>query len=258
MKKDPSAGSGFLYTVTRNTAWINLSDAYDGSAPLEFYRNIASVLSQADADKNVHAVVLTGGRELFCADDSEALSAFVGVDSIRACVRARLEMFRAIEISYKPVLAAVEGAAIGLGCEITMACDIVVASARASFALPQTRMGLIPSFAVVRGRDIAGMHAIKYMVYTGEAIVANDALVLGLANRLVTSSTLLEETQRIADKLASNAPLGVKVGKAMVNRNVEEGYMFAVEAATLVQASEDYREGIAALRQQRPAQFVGR
>ena len=151
------------------------------------------------------------------------------------------------------------GYAFGGGCELALACDLVLASERASFALPESAIGLVPGFGVLRAPDVIGRHWTKWMVLAGERLDAGTAERIGLVQRVVPHDTLLDEATALGERIARAAPLAVRVGKRMINRGVDRGETgYSLEAVTMLQETADTAEGIAAFAQKRPPRFEGR
>jgi enoyl-CoA hydratase len=169
------------------------------------------------------------------------------------------DLFVAIGRSDKVWLAAINGLAMGGGCELALACDLVLASDRASFAMPESAIGLVPGFGVLRGPAVMGRHWTKWMVLAGERVDAAQAERIGLVQRVVPHDTLLDEAVALGERIARAAPLAVRVGKQMINRGVDRGETgYSLEAVTMLQETADTAEGIAAFTEKRPPRFEGR
>src|SRR3954447_3386015 len=150
-----------------------------------FFGELAVEIARAEEDDRVRVVVIHGaGRCFSVGGDIVAFGDLEGADDRRAYVREALWSFRRVEECTKPTIAAVHGHALGGGCELTLVCDLVVADETARFALPEAGVGLCPGPGVVRGRSNLSLHALKYMIFTGIALDAQQALAAGLVNEV--------------------------------------------------------------------------
>jgi enoyl-CoA hydratase/carnithine racemase len=156
----------------------------------------------------------------------------------------------------KPLIAAVNGLAFGGGFEMVLACDLVVASRQARFALPEVKRGLLALYGgVFRGARALPLNLAREMVLTGEAIDAERAFALGLVNRLCEPDAVLDTALALAQAICANSPVAVRESLQVINRSIEASdalaWQLSSEAATRVRASDDSREGIAAFLQKR-------
>ncbi len=225
---------------------------------------LEAAAAAAAADAAVRAVVITGsGEKAFAAGADIAEFAGLSPGEGERMARAGQAAFDAIAALPKPVIAAVNGFALGGGCELALACHIRLASATARFGQPEVKLGLTPgSGGTQRLPRIVGAGRALEMLCTGGMIDAATALAWGLVNRVVEPGELAGAAQRLAEEIASVAPLavarclqGVRVGRDLALERAQE-----VEAALfgLCFASDDMREGTAAFTEKRPARFVGR
>jgi enoyl-CoA hydratase len=248
------------YEVRDRVAWITLDRPDKLNAMTRgFWGELEEALARAGADDEVRVVVFHGaGRCFSVGGDIEGFGELSGADDRRAYAAEALGALRAVEELPKPTIAAVHGFALGGGCELTLVCDIVVADETARFGTPEAAVGLMPGLAVVRGRAHAGLHWLKYMVFTGEQLDAERALGAGLVNRVTPAGAHLEEAERLAQAIAAKAPLALAVAKQILGRDAGEGYAHAVEAVALLQGTDDVAEGISAFSAKRPPAFRGR
>jgi enoyl-CoA hydratase len=215
------------------------------------------------ARADLRAVVLTGAGRAFCAGtDIGDLAGLEEEGALRTARRGQ-EACEAIEACGVPVVAAVNGAAAGGGCELALACHLRVAADGASFSLPESRLGVIPAYggtqrlarAVGRGRAFAAMIA-------GEELPAAEALRLGLVNRVVEDGRLSAEAESLCAEIARHAPLAVRACLAAVTRGerlpLEEGLALEAELFAGLFSTEDVREGTRAFLEKRPPVFKGR
>lgn len=164
---------------------------------------------------------------------------------------------------HKPLIAAVDGLAFGGGFEMVLACDLVVASRRARFALPEVKRGLLALYGgVFRGARALPLNLARELVLTGEPIDAERAHALGLINRLVADGTALDAALVLAESICANSPLAVRESLGIINQANEAAdelaWRLSTEAAARVRASEDSREGIAAFLDKRAPVWRGR
>ncbi len=213
----------------------------------------------ADFDTGTRVVVLRGAGPAFCSGgDLDSFQQRHGARAVRDYVRRFFELFSAIELCSKPVVAAVHGSALAGGMELCLAADLVVAAEDSRFGTPEPRVGLSPGFADVRLVQVVGLHNAKRLVLTGDTIDAGEAWRIGVVSFLCPPDRLEEETRRVARRLAANAPLALAAGKAILNRHARDGYEHTMEMVTMLQLTADRDEGIAAFRQRREPRFEGR
>jgi enoyl-CoA hydratase len=163
----------------------------------------------------------------------------------------------------KPLIAAVDGLAFGGGFEMVLACDMVVATRRARFALPEVKRGLLALYGgVFRGARALPLNLAREMVLTGEPIGAERAFALGLVNRLVDDGSALAEALVLAEAICANSPVAVRESLAVINQAIDASdalaWQLSTEAAARVRASDDSREGIAAFLGKRAPLWRGR
>lgn len=226
-----------------------------------FWPQLRGLLDAAAAQPAIRAVVLTGSgdRAFSAGGDIEAFAELDEAAARRDFVADCLRTFAAIEDCRLPVIAAVNGLALGGGCELALACDMVLAAEHATFGLPEASVGLVPGFGVLRAPSVLGRHTAKFMMLAGERISARRACELGLVQQLLPASELVPAALRLGAKIAERAPLAVEVGKRMVNRGVDRGEAgYGVEAVTMLYATRDAAEGIRAFSERREPRFEGR
>ena len=208
----------------------------------EFWGDLRRVLDELCNDGRTRAIVLTGaGDKAFCAGgDIAGFATLTTLESKRAYQIDAMNGFAALETCPLPVIAAVNGLALGGGCELTLACDIVLASDRAVFGMPEAALGLVPGYGVLRAPHVIGRQMTKLMVMAGERLDAQQALQAGLVQRVVAHEQLLATALELAAKVAENPSLTLAVGKGLINRGIDRAeFDYSVEALTVLQASAE-------------------
>ena len=213
---------------------------------------------------DVKAVVITGqGEKAFCggADIKEMKS----MDAHQATIYSQLgqQVVAAIEDTPKPVISAVNGYAFGGGLELVMACDIVIASENARFASPEINVGVMTGWGgSKRLPEIIGPARAKELLFTGEAIDAQTALMLGIVNRVVPAGRLIEEALSLARLLAAKPPIALALAKRTVNHcryvDRESAAMMEAESFGACFQTADRKEGMAAFAEKRTPVFTGK
>lgn len=217
-----------------------------------------------EADELVRGIILTGaGAKAFVAGADIGNLATQGVlEGRRRALRGQA-MLRAFETMGKPVLAAVNGYALGGGCELAMACHIRIASENARFGQPEVKLGITPGYGgTQRLPRIVGKGNALHLLLTGEQIDAAEALRIGLVSKVVPAEHLLAEADTMMRTILANGPLAVKLVMEAVDRGLEmtleQGLALEADAFGLVAASEDMKEGLTAFLEKRRARFQGK
>lgn len=226
-----------------------------------FWPEMRDALATLEADGRTRAVIVTGaGDKAFSAGgDIASFGSLTDVAAKREFQRDCMRTFAAVEESPLPVIAAVNGYAMGGGCELALACDIVVAADTATFGMPETAVGLVPGFGVLRAPSVIGRHWTKLMMFAAERVDADTALRIGLVQRVVPAAELMAVARALAAGIAGMAPLAVAAGKGLVNRGVDRGeFDHSTAALTALHATADAAEGIAAFVGKRAPKFEGR
>jgi len=222
--------------------------------------DLKSMFAEIAEDNDIKAVVLTGEAKSFVAGADIALmkeqTTLEGRDFI---VYGQSVMF-AIESMDIPVIAAVNGFALGGGCELSMACDIRIASSKAKFGQPEVGLGIIPGFGgTQRLARLVGKGNANYLIYTADIIRADEALRMGLVQKVVEPAELLDTAIEMANKIASKAPIAIKMAKKAINNglntDIRTGVNFEAEAFAVSFSTEDRVEGMSAFLGKRNAEF---
>ena len=238
--------------------WIDRAEKKNAMSPA-FFRELPLVLEHLHREGDVRAVVLTGAGDAFSAGgDIASFHELHDLADYRRQLRLVSDAFHSIERAQLPVVAAVNGVAFGGGTEITLFCDIVLASDRATFAFREARVGLQPGFGLIRGPEVIGRHWTRWLALTADVIDAQKALEIGLVQQVVPHEQLLDEAVALAGRIAANPAVAVQVGKQIVNRGTEDGLAETIEATALLFTTADHKEGVAAFLERRAPQFTGR
>jgi enoyl-CoA hydratase/carnithine racemase len=224
-----------------------------------FWSALRETVATADADPDVRVLVFHGaGRCFSVGGDIDGFDRLGGLRERRAFLDEAFAAMRAVEASGTATIAAVHGHALGGGCELTLVCDVVVADETARFGMPEAAVGLVPGIGVVRGTAHVPLHAMKFLVLTGEVVDAQEARSMGLVDRVVPAGEHLAEAERLGGLIAARAPLAVALGKRVLGRDADAGYAHSLETVALLQGTEDHAEGIAAFRERREPRYRGR
>lgn len=223
----------------------------------------AAVLD-AGADESIKVLIITGaGEKAFVAGADIVQMRDLSVLEGRKMTMLGQDVFNIIENLDKPVIAAVNGFALGGGCELAMSCDIRVASQNAKFGQPEVNLGIIPGYAgTQRLARLIGKGRAKYYIYTGYMFTAEEAFQMGLVNKVVRPEELLDECKTIAQTIMSKAPVAIMMAKKAINHGLDmdlnSGVAYEAEAYTTTFATEDRVEGMTAFLEKRAANFKGR
>ena len=172
-------------------------------------------------------------------------------------------VFRKIETLHVPVIAAVNGFALGGGCELAMACDIRICSDNARFGQPEVGLGIIPGFSgTVRLARLVGMGMAKQLIFTGKPIKADEALRIGLVNAVYPQAELMEKALEMANQIAVNAPLAVKAAKLCINEEYDMDADAAIRNESVIFgrcfATDDQKQGMKAFLEKGKYEFQGK
>lgn len=230
----------------------------------ETMRELKTLVEQIAVDQEIGVVIVTGsGDKSFVAGaditEMQPLSALEG----RQWGKFSQGVFNALENLPQPVIAAVNGFALGGGCELAMSCDIRIASEKAKFGQPEVLLGVIPGFAgTQRLPRLIGKGRAKELLFTGKQIDAMEAYRIGLVNAVVPAEKLLDVAKEWANLILSRGMVAVQLCKSAVNEGMdmdfESGQAYEAEAFGLCFATEDQAEGMVAFVEKRPAIFRGK
>lgn len=211
-------------------------------------------------DKDVKVLIITGEGKAFVAGADIAEMKDFSPEEARKFSHLGMEVFRKIELLEVPVIAAINGYALGGGCELAMCCDIRIASEKAKFGQPEVGLGITPGFAgTQRLPRIVGVPKAKELIFTGDIINAVEAEKIGLVNKVVECDKLMEEAILMAKKISSKGPLAVKYSKAAINNGIQTDIDSAMTIEknlfSLCFASKEQKEGMSAFIDKRNPNF---
>jgi enoyl-CoA hydratase len=224
---------------------------------------LEAVLNEIVADAQAKVLIITGvGNRAFSAGGD--IKEMLHMTSKEAAAFARLahRILEKMENLPKPILAAVNGLALGAGCDLAVACDLIVASEKAVFGEPPPAVGIITPFGgTQRLPRIIGPKNTKYLFFTGETLNANMAFQMGLVNKIVKHERLLAETKNLACKILDRAPTALRFSKILINsstrRSLENGDKLEVELYAKCFDTYDQKEGMKAFIEKRKPVFEG-
>jgi enoyl-CoA hydratase len=223
---------------------------------------LGEAIDEMQSRDDVGGIILTGGGRAFVAGADISELANVSALEGKRLARRGQEIFRRFETSPKPTVAAVNGFALGGGCELAMACQIRIASEAAKFGQPEVKLGLIPGYGgTQRLPRLVGRGRALQLLLTGEMIDAQEAYRIGLVNRVVAADQLLPAATAMIQQMLMNAPLGVAACIDAVDRGVDmpldDALMLEATQFGVLITTTDTAEGTRAFREKRPPRFAG-
>ncbi len=228
------------------------------------WMELEDALRRLHSGADLRVGIITGvGDEAFVAGaDIRMLKDRTPQDAINASKKAN-EILLFMESMEEPIIAAINGWALGGGCEIALACDIRIASEKARFQVAYTRIGLVSGWGGTWLLPrLIGVAKAAELIFTGDFLEAKEAERIGLLNRLVPAERLEEETMTLARRLADGPPIAIRLSKLQIYKGLEMVLEAALEMAAtselIASNSEDHREGVAAFMEKRAPQYVGR
>lgn len=222
---------------------------------------IYEIFADINNDNDIDVVILTGEGKAFVAGSDIAymkdLDAVMAKDFSSLAAKA----FKEIEDSKKVVIAAVNGFALGGGCELAMACDIRIASAKAKLGQPEVTLGITPGHGgTQRLSRLVGIAKAKELIFTGKVIKADEAEKIGLVNKVVEPEALMEEVEKLAKVIANNAQLAVRYSKEAIQLGAQTDINTGIDIESslfgLCFSTKDQKEGMSAFVEKREAKFI--
>jgi enoyl-CoA hydratase len=234
---------------------INRPDVYN-AVNVEAILEVEQAMKEMNDDKSVQVIIITGAGKAFVSGSD--ISRLKELDAIGAREYSQIgqRVLSYIENMEKPVIAAVNGFALGSGCELAMACDIRIASGKAKFGQPEVKLGLIPGHAgTQRLARLVGVGRAKELIFTGDMIDAQEALRIGLVNQVVSPEALIEAAKGLAKKIMEVSPTAMRIAKTVINRGVDANLTTAnsyeTEAFSILFSTDEAKEGMAAFLEKR-------
>mgnify|MGYP000952049387 CR=1 FL=1 len=248
-----------IFTIT-----INRPDKLN-ALNAQVFTDLENAVDEIQNNAEIKSAIITGsGTKAFVAGaDIAEFSAYTKEEAMALSKRGQ-DIFFKIENSKKPIVAAVNGFALGGGCELAMACHFRLASENAKFGQPEVNLGLIPGYGgTQRLTQLVGKGKSMELHMTAHLIDANEALQLGLVNHVTTTDSLLEKTKDILQIIQTKAPVAISkiiecINTAVVNETNQSGYNKEIQAFGDCFATEDMKEGTIAFLEKRKANFTGK
>lgn len=244
---------GYVIVKTNRPDALNALNA-------EMLRELSDVFAAIDEDNDLHAVILTGeGRSFVAGADIAQMNALTPIEG-RDFMKKGQKVFHQIESLEKPVIAAVNGFALGGGLELSMACDIRFSSDKAKFGQPEVGLGIIPGFGgTQRLSRLVGRGMAKYLIFGGMTIGADEALTIGLVEKVYPAEELMAQTESFVLEMLKKAPIAIRMAKVSINYGADADLNTAIaleaEAMSTAFGSEDKKEGMSAFLEKRPPNF---
>ncbi len=226
-------------------------------------RELAEKVELFQWDPEVRVIIITGAEKAFCAGADLKERATMPEDQVRKFIFTLRSLFTFIELMNKPVIAAVNGIALGGGTELALACDIRIASESATMGLTETRLAIIPGGGgTQRLPRIVGKGKAKELIFTGRRVDAKEALEIGLVNKVAPAGKLIDECLEMAAMICEAGPIAITQAKYAVNYgcevNLHSGLAIESNAYWVTIPTEDRMEGLTAFREKRKPVYKGK
>ena len=226
----------------------------------EVLEELDKLVDEIEKDDETFVVVFTGEGKAFVAGADIGEMKDKNLIEGKKFAQLGHKVFRKIELLEKPVIAAVNGYALGGGCELAMSCDIRIAGEKAKFGQPEVGLGITPGFGgTQRLSRLVGSAKAKELIFTADTISAQEAEKIGLVNKVVSQEELINETMNMANKITSKGQVAVRFSKNAINRGIETDIDTALDIEInlfgMCFATEDQKEGMKAFTEKRKAEF---
>jgi enoyl-CoA hydratase/carnithine racemase len=254
--------STVLLHISNHIAVITLnSPDHKNQINLRMSQEIDEICRRINQDNDIYVVIVTGSGSVFCNGNELQTPGKIPPRGEAETVQ-KYNIAAAVAAIEKPVIAAINGDALGDGLELALACDVRIAAQNARFGLPEIEAGLIPSGGgTQRLPRIVGRGKALEMILTGETIDAPAALEYGLATKIVSADSLMTEVEALAKAMAAKAPVSLRYIKEAINKGLdltmEQGLRLEADLYFLLHTTGDRTEGIKAFQQKRPPEFKG-
>jgi enoyl-CoA hydratase len=250
-----------LFEVKDNIGYVTVNRPNALNAlNTEVLSELDHVFRHIEKSDEVKCAIVTGAGRAFVAGADIAQMSELNTTEGRDMTIQGQNVMELIENIDKPVIAAVNGFALGGGCELAMACDVRIASEKAKFGQPEVNLGIIPGYGgTQRLPRLVGKGMAKYLIFGAEMIDANEAYRIGLVEKVVPHEELIAEAEKFAKLVCTKAPISIKMAKKAINTGInldlKSGVAFEAEAYVSTFCSEDRVEGMKAFVEKRPANF---
>ena len=247
-----------------NIATITFNRPPMNPISIDLVKDVNAAINNIKEDHSTRVVIITGaGDRAFAAGADVNVFKGANPERMRELARVGQQLSRELEDLGLPVIAAINGFALGGGVELAMACDIRLASDTARLGQPEVGLGITPGYGgTQRLPRLVGKGMAKLLIFTGDMIDAQEALRIGLVQRVVPQAELLGEAKALAGKLATMPPLTLAAGKEAINRglevDLERGLSIESLEFGILRSTEDYQEGTSAFLEKRKASFKGK
>lgn len=253
-----------IYEKTDSVAWLTLNrpDALNAQSD-ELRAELVDALETASKDDEVYVVVITGAGDKAFSAGADVAQYLTRVPSEVVKQKYMLRPFELIRNMTKPVVAMVNGLALGAGCELMLSCDLIIAADDARMGQTEVRVGLMPGGGGTQVLPrLVGEKKAKELIFTGKMITAEEALALGMINRVVPKAELREATEALVQELLRNSPAVIGLAKIAINRSLETpltaGMSYERDLFALTFGLEDQKEGAAAFLEKRKPSYKNR
>lgn len=253
--------NNLLITKDKNVAILSINRPQALNAlSIEVLKELDTALINLEKDNDVFVIIITGEGKAFVAGADIGEMKDMSPEKAREFAMLGSSIFRRIELMDKVVIAAVNGFALGGGCELAICCDILLAGEKAKFGQPEVGLGITPGFAATqRLSKIVGIKKAKELIFTGAMIGAEEAGRIGLVNHVFPQEELMSKALGLAKTIALKGQIAVKYAKSAINRGTEAdmdtGNAMETELFALCFANEDQKEGMTAFLEKRKAEF---
>ncbi|WP_040660249.1 enoyl-CoA hydratase/isomerase family protein [Oscillibacter ruminantium] len=253
-----------LYEVRDGILYLTLNrpEVRNALSP-EMWNDIRTAVQCAREDDSIKVVIVSGAGDKALASGAD-IKEIHDRDYLKMLLATASVSLKELEDLYKPVICAVNGFALGGGCELAMACDIRVATRRSKFGQPEVGLGIMPGAGgTQRLARLVGLAKAKELIFTGRIIPAEEAASIGLVNRVTEDDreALLHEAEEIARQIMAKGPMAVSLAKMSINlgyeTDINTGLMIERLAQTIAFSTQDRKEGTAAFLEKRPVDFKG-
>ena len=249
-----------LFEKKGNIAYVTLNNPKKLNAlDLEVFLSLYRILDEVDNDPEIWVVILTGSGEKAFAAGADITGFKIDYNGAKKFTKAAAEGFEKLERCTKPIVCAVKGFAFGGGMELTLCSDIVVASDDALFALPESGIGTLPAWGIIRLCNAVGGIRAKEIMMTSRRLSAKEALEWGLVNFVVPKGDVMATAEKIAKDIASKAPLAIQLIKSALNKNLGgQDVTYTKDGTMSLFFTDDFKEGVDAFSNKRKPAFKGK